>query len=82
MKRVDFENLSEIIVKIFPTEHPTTFYIRPHNGIRSRGKLVDTYNNYRNKLGVAGLIQVNYRSPNRNISQNSTTSTCCMYFVC
>lgn len=53
----DFDKLSCFIVQKFQTENKSIYYTKANAGMRCRGKLFDAYNNYRNSLAKAGVIQ-------------------------
>lgn len=56
IKFEEFNLLAENICVVFPTEVPTTYYLKASEGRRARGKLYDAYNNYRNFLAKSGVI--------------------------
>lgn len=56
-KREDFEKLAQLIVSVFPTENPDTYFIPAQYGKPAKGKLWDSYNHIRSVLAAVGFIE-------------------------
>lgn len=56
MDKVEFQQIGETIVSRFPTEELPTYFIPAEGNSSAKGKLYNSYKNYRDQLAVADLI--------------------------
>lgn len=59
MRKPDFERIASLIVKKFPNETASTYYIKASKKVRARGKLYDSYQHLRSDLIKVGLATKN-----------------------
>ncbi|CRK98912.1 CLUMA_CG012354, isoform A [Clunio marinus] len=74
----DFNHLTGIIVKVFPTEIPGTFFISSYKGKVPTGKLYSTYLNIRNALVDVKIITRERRSrrePSLSLDETDESTT-------